>query len=277
MIMKKVLSAAQEYLVGKTVRDLVVGISLTACELDSGDIGVSYVLRDDLPNGCSAFPYARKAVGRPACEIAEWIISGGDNLQRGIADAVLAAASNGIEIPNDTDVYERPFGLEVKATDTVGMIGLIFPVAEKLVKLAGRMIVFDEGLSLHGGDPMIYSTAHQPQLLPECDIVILSGTTVINQSIDSLLAMCTKSREIVMVGASTPMFPKGWAGSGVTRLAGSLWDNTRKNEIFRMISQASGIRELKDFALPKNIKVDVITLPLARPEKLCVSRTEKIL
>jgi len=254
--MKKVLASAQEHLAGKTVRDLVVGVSLTACELDGGDVGVSYVLRDSLPNGCSVFPYVREAIGKPAREIAEWIVTGADDLQRGIADAVLAAASRGLEIPDDTDDPLRPFGLEIKPDDTVGMIGYIVPVAEKLGRLAGRMIVFDEGAYLHGGDAMIHPVAEQPLLLPECDIVILSGTTVINKSIDSLLSMCVKSREIVMVGASTPMFPKGWAGSRVTRLAGSWWDNTRKQEIFRRISLASGIAQLKDFVILKNINTE---------------------
>ena len=254
MIMEKVLASAVEHLAGKTVRDLVVGISLTACELDSGEVGVSYVLRDSLPNGCSVFPYAQEVTGKPACEIAEWIVSGKDDLQRGIADAVLSAASHSLEIPDDTDAPERPFGMEVTPDDTVGMIGLIWPVAEKLGRLAGRMIVFDEGLALHGGDSMIYPSAEQPRLLPECDIVVLSGTTVINQSIDYLLSMCVKSREIVMVGASTPMFPKGWTGSRVTRLAGSWWNNARKNEIFRTISLGGGIRQLQNFVTLKNIK-----------------------
>ena len=253
MIIEKVLFSAQEYLAGKMVRDLVVGISMIACELDSGDVGVSYVLRDSLPNGCSVFPYAQVVIGKPAREIAEWIVSGGDVLQRGIADAVLAAASRGLEIPDDTDDPERPFGMMVKPNDTVGMIGMIGPVAEKLGRLAGRMIIFDEGLARHGGSPMIYPTAAQPRFLPGCDIVILSGTTVINQSIDSLLSMCLKSREIVIVGASTPMFPNGWDGSRVTRLAGSWWDNSRKDDIFRTISLGGGIRQLKDFVTLKNI------------------------
>ena len=254
MIIEKVLSAAQEHLAGKTVRDLVVGISMTACELDSGDVGVSYVLRDNLPNGCSVFPYAREVIGKPASAIAEWSVSGTDDLQPAIAAAVLAAASRGIGIPDDTKEDGQPFGLEVKTGDTVGMVGLIAPVAEKLGKLAGRMIVFDEGLSRHGGNPMIYPTTEQPQLLPECDIVILSGTTVINGSIDNLLSMCVKSREVVMVGPSTPMLPQGWADSRVTRLAGAWWENTRKDEIFRRISLAGGIRQLKDFMILKNIR-----------------------
>ncbi|MCL2678526.1 MAG: DUF364 domain-containing protein, partial [Clostridiales bacterium] len=158
MIMEKVLASARECLLGKTVCDLVIGLSLVACQLDSGDVGVSYVLRDNLPNGCSAFPYVREVIGRPASAIAEWIISGMDDLQRAIAAAVLAAASRGLDIPDDTKDPARPFGLEVKAGDTVGMVGLIAPMAEKLGKPAGRMIVFDEGLARHGGNPVIYPT-----------------------------------------------------------------------------------------------------------------------
>lgn len=250
MIMEKVLSAAQAYLEGKTVRDMVVGVSLIACELDGGDIGISYVLRDDLPNGCSVFPYAQQVVNRPASEIAEWSVSGGDNLQRGIASAVLAAASRGQDIP-DEDKNEPPFGLRVTHKDTVGMIGLIAPVAERLKNMAGRMIVFDSGLSLHGGNDMLHDEKLQPLLLPECDVVILSGTTTTNGTADSLLEMCSGARDVVLVGPSTPMFPAGWAGTRVTRLAGSWWANGHKNEIFRLVSLACGISHLQRFMIKK--------------------------
>ena len=76
MIMEKVLAAAKPQLAGKAVKDLVVGISLVGCELDSGEVGVSYVLREDLPAGCSAFPYTQEAIGSPAEEIAGWIVAG---------------------------------------------------------------------------------------------------------------------------------------------------------------------------------------------------------
>ena len=250
MVMEKVLDAAQTHLDGKTVRDIVAGISLIACELDSGDVGISYVLRDELPNGCSAFPYAQQVINRPASEIARWIISGGDDLQRGIASAVLAAASRGQDIP-DEDKKGAPFGLELTHKDTVGMVGLIAPVAEQLKKTAGRLIVFDKGLYAHGGDPMLSDENHKTLLLPKCDVVILSGTTTTNGTIDSLLEMCGGSREVVLVGPSTPMFPAGWAGTRVTRLAGSWWTNEHKNEIFRLVSLACGVSHLHRFMIKK--------------------------
>ena len=250
MIMEKVLNAARPYLEDRTVKDIVIGISLMACELDSGDVGISYVLRDDLPNGCSVFPYAQQVVGHPAAEIAQWSINGRDNLQRGIASVVLAAASRGQNIP-DEDKNGPPFGLDVTKNDTVGMIGLIPPVAENLKKTAGRMIVFDKGLSLHGGNDMICDEKLKPELLPECDVVILSGTTTINGTIDSLLEMCVRARNIVLVGPSTPMFPSGWDDTNVTRLAGSWWTNEHKNEIFRLVSLACGISHLQRFMIKK--------------------------
>ena len=41
MIMEKVLEAAEPQLRGKTVRDFTIGLTLMACELDTGDVGVS--------------------------------------------------------------------------------------------------------------------------------------------------------------------------------------------------------------------------------------------
>ncbi|MBP1551727.1 MAG: DUF4213 domain-containing protein, partial [Oscillospiraceae bacterium] len=64
-VVKNIITAAQPYLEGKTVKDLVVGISLISCQLSDGSVGVSYVLRHGLPPGCSAFAYAKDAIGKP--------------------------------------------------------------------------------------------------------------------------------------------------------------------------------------------------------------------
>jgi uncharacterized protein (DUF4213/DUF364 family) len=250
MIMEKVLAAAEPYLAGKKVCDLVIGLSLIGCQLDNGDVGVSYVLREELPHGCSAFPYAQEVIGKPAAEIAGWALSGCDNVQRAIAASVLVAASCGQEIADD-DITDRPFGIEVGPDDIVGMVGLISPVAMQLSRAAKELIIFDRGVSLHNKNAPVYPVEKQPELLPGCDIVILSGTTTINGSIDALLEMCSNAREVVMVGPSTPMFPRGWQGSRLTRLAGSWWDKEHKDEIFKLISLACGIRHLLNYMRKK--------------------------
>lgn len=252
MLMEKVRASAQPVLEGKTIKDIVVGISLVGVELSDGTVGVSYVLRDGLPSGCSVFKYVMDICGKPAAEIADWIITGDENIKRAIAAAVLSAAANDLDLPaDDTDM---PFGMELKPDDTVGMIGYIGPIA-KIVQQHCKLIAFDEGLSLHGETEVVYPMSRQPELMPQCDVVILSGTTTINGTIDGLLEMCKNARQIIMFGPSTPMYAEGWKGTGITNLAGATWDNSKKDEIFRAISFASGVSELGKYMIKKNVLV----------------------
>lgn len=250
MVMERVLQAAEPYLAGKKVSRAMVGISMIGCQLSNGAVGVSYTLRDSLPNGCSVFPAVQEVEGAPALEIARWAVSGGDDVLRGIGAAVLNAASHDLDIPDDDSPV--PFGLSIKKTDIVGMVGYIRPVAMELEKLAAEMRIFDHGLYLTGGDAAIHPTEQQGKLLPQCDVAVLSGTTTINRTLEGLLAMCHNAREIVLVGSSTPMFPDGFIGTGVTRLAGAWWKAECAEEIFKVISLAGGIRQLSPYRVMKN-------------------------
>ena len=255
MLIESVLAAAQPFLQGAVVRDAVIGISLLAVELDNGNIGVSYVLREDLESGCSIFPFGQQVIGQDAANIAEWAVSGGDSLQKAIGMAVLGAASQAQPL-EDCDAPSRPFGVEVRDSDTIGLIGYIAPVAKVLGSKAKEVYIFDKGVSLRGGvKGIVKPMEDQALLLPTCDIVVLSGTTMINDSIDGLLQMCQNAREIIMIGASTPMFPAGFEHTKITVLAGSGWKSSEKNALFKGISLACGISELSAYAIKKSVYV----------------------
>jgi len=116
------------------------------------------------------------------------------------------------------------------------------------------VIIFDMGLALRGGDKgEVYSMQDQPKLLPACDIVILSGTTMINNTIDELLSKCSIAKEIIMVGSSVPMFPEAFKDTKVTVLAGAWWDGEQKDEIFKEISLACGISHLHKYMIKKAV------------------------
>lgn len=255
MIIESVLKSARPYMQGRKVKDAVIGLSLVAVELDNGHIGVSYVLREGLKGGCSAFPYGQQLVGEDAAGIAAWAVTGADNLQRAIGTAVLTAASRAQEL-KDSEAPGRPFGIELRYGDTVGMIGHISPVAKMIRSRVKEIIVFDEGKANCGGsgDPL-FPMEEQPRLLPACDIVFLTGTTMINGSVDGLLKMCPRAREVVMIGASTPIFPAAFLKSKVSVLAGSWWKNEHKEAIFKKISLAGGMKDLGPYAIKKSVKV----------------------
>lgn len=240
----RILEAAKPYLENLTVKDLVVGISLIAVQLSNEAVGVSYVLRYGLPPECAAFGYARNAIGMSAWDVAKWSVEGKDNVGRSIGGAVLSAASQQLDIADDTDELCR-YGMEITPEDTVGMIGFIKPIAKTLASQVKKLYVFDEGVSLYEGTVHVCGMDQQPVLLPQCTKMIITGSSTINGSIDGLLEMCANAQQIAMVGSSTPMFPEGWKDTKVTALAGSWWPKERKEEIFRTISQGGGIAQLR--------------------------------
>ena len=109
-----------------------------------------------------------------------------------------------------------------------------------------KFLIFDKGRE---GQEGICPAEKQPELLPECDIVFLSGTTTINGTADSLLGWCRQDCRIVMIGSSTPMYPAAFADTNVRILAGSWGRKDKKEEIFRLISLGSGMDALRGLSL----------------------------
>lgn len=252
---EQIYQAALPFFKDRAVTDLVVGISMLAVELDGKDLAVNYVLRDKLGEGCSIFPYANKAVGMSAEEVGRWFVNGADDIQRAIGGAVLNAAGNALQLA-DRDSKERPFDLELNPGDTVGMVGRIPPVAMRLQSMGCKTVIFDKGKCAHGNlEDQVWPMERQAEMLPKCDVVFLSGTTTVNQTAAPLLDICSRARDIVLVGSSVPMIPAGYAGTPVSVLAGSRWRYEDKEEIFRLISRAAGMQVLNRYMVKKNVRI----------------------
>lgn len=257
MIIDRVLSVAKPYLKDRSIADAVLGLSLIGIELDNKDIGLAYMLREKLPSGCSTFGFAQEITGANAYQVAKLARDGEDDAQKGVGMAVLTAGTRQLNIP-DEDNQDLYLGLDVRSDDIVGMVGFIPPIAKRFSQKAGEMIVFDKGISHHGGEnlEMVRPMDMQAKLLPTCDLVIISGTTVINQTIDSLLNMCSGAREIIIIGSSTPMYPEAFRDTKLKILAGAWWDNQYKAELFKKISLSCGISHIKEFMIKKAIRID---------------------
>ncbi len=253
MLMDNVLQAAEPYLQDRTIKDFLIGLSLIACELDNGDVGVAYVLREELARGCSRFPIYQDILGRSALEIARLSVEGTDALQRGAAVSVLTAAAQQQDIPADN--ARSLFGIAFQPHARVAMIGLIAPLAKKIATDVKNLIIFDKGLPLDDKNTSLTPMEMQAEILPTCDIVLISGSATINNSIDSLLDLCSQAREVVLMGPSTPMFPPGYRGSRITRLAGSFWARGHKKEIFKAVSLAGGHGMIDEYMQKKMVVV----------------------
>ncbi len=250
IIAKNIIRSSEEFLKDRKIKDLVIGLSLVGIEFDNGFIGLSYVHRDELMPECGAFGFAQNVIGMSAFETANWLVDEENSLKKSIASAVLCAGSQAQEIMNDNNP-DKMFNIDFQKGDKVGMIGYIKPVAQAIKNKACEVYIFDNALSAKGITTDIFEAKRQKDLLPQCNKMVITGSSIVNNSIDGILELCSNAKEIVLVGTSTPMYAEAWKNTKVTALAGSLWKNDKKDEIFKIISLAGGIPHLHEYMLKK--------------------------
>jgi uncharacterized protein (DUF4213/DUF364 family) len=95
---------------------------------------------------------------------------------------------------------------------TVGMIGRMRRTAEGL-KAAKKVYIFE--LAPKEGD---LPASEEDRLLPECDIVIVTGTSIINHTIEHIFELAQGAR-VILLGPSVPMLP-ALRDFGAERLSG---------------------------------------------------------
>ena len=229
------------------IADVRVGLGYTAVRLESGKAGVAATLRYLVDGGgCSLLPYAGTLAGKEAAEIVPML--GSKNIvEASIGLATINALSQweGDAGSSNDDLVQL---LRIGPSDRVGMIGDITPVFERIRRHAKECVVFDEGKPRESG---ITETTLEEDLLPKCDVVILSATSLLNKTFDRMIALSSGAREICVMGPSTPMLPDVFRPRGVTLLSGRRF--TDPDRLMRVVSEAGGTRSFGPISLKVNI------------------------
>jgi len=76
--------------------------------------------------------------------------------------------------------------------------------------------------------------------LPKCQVAIITATSIINHSIELLLEAAAKCREVVVLGASTPLLSEAFLSRKVTLLSGLVVHGPR--EVLQIVSEGGGMR-----------------------------------
>ncbi|MBN1456027.1 MAG: DUF364 domain-containing protein [Methanomicrobia archaeon] len=241
-LLERIYQQALPSLEGKRVREVRIGLGLLAVELDDGALAVSYVLRDELPPGCAVIPAETPLRGIEAREMAAWAFKGRNPLFTSLGVAVL----NSVVDPAAIERHSRDKLTElIRPDDQIGMIGYIEPMTHVLKsRTAKELIIFDRSREQLGA---VYPESRQRELLPQCDILLVTGTTTLNRTLDAILQQAPKAREVILIGTSTPLYPEAFRTTKVTQLAGSLWRKEHRAAIFSAISEGRGMRALSTY------------------------------
>ena len=121
------------------------------------------------------------------------------------------------------DVDERDC-VDVNAADIIAERGAgrniavvgHFPFLGKLRDIANQMWV----LELHPRDGDLPASM-APEILPQADVVAITGTSLLNHTFDDLVTLCRPDAFVVVLGATTPLSPLLFR-VGVNAIAGTL-------------------------------------------------------
>jgi uncharacterized protein (DUF4213/DUF364 family) len=218
----------------RSIAEVRLGLGYTAVQLDDGRCGLAYTFRDELHEGCGVISAAGTLAGRPAADLAQWAKST-DLLDSAVGLATLNALIGAPVAATDADLLAE---LRVTSTDVVGMVGYFGPFIGPLRSRVKALHVFERRPA---GDSGVLPESAAVEILPQCGVVILTATTLLNRTLDDLLACCRSAREVAIVGPSTPLLPAVFASGGVTLLSGvQVVDGQR---VLRVISEGGGTRQ----------------------------------
>ena len=233
MIVEDLLQHLSGRAEGRTVSDVRIGLGYTAVRLDDGACGLAYTFRGEAGHGCSVLREAGGLAGRPALEVAQWATAL-DALTAAVGVAALNAC---VKPPSEVVEADVVSSLGLRDQDIVGMVGYFGPLVEPIRQRTQTLHIFER--QVEGREGVMPDWA-ATVLLPRCDVVVLSATSIINRTLDGLLTYCGRAREVVVLGPTTPMTPEIFAPRGVTLLSGvRVVDADR---LLRVVSEGGGTR-----------------------------------
>jgi hypothetical protein len=217
------------------IRKVVVGVHWTL--VCSAYCGLSSTLTNCGPHGHAKMRDVGKLEEKTAQQLAEWILS--DNFLE--ASVGMAAINSMIAVDEKKLVQKNAYAViaEEGKGKNVTIVGH-FPFVEQIKSIPRHCWVIEKKPF---GDDFPEEAAED--YIPQSDIVAITGTAFINHTIEKLLSLCKKDATVMILGPSTPMFPKLF-DLGISFLSGARVDDSVSaiNTIIQGASlpQVNGIR-----------------------------------
>jgi len=179
-------------------------------------------------------PDAGKLLERTARELAG-LARSGSLVEASIGMATINALARASAEPFSTANAEEVL-VEHGRAKRVAMVGS-FPFVSRLRESASSLEVIDD----MAGDGSLLS-AQAAEVIPQADLVAITGSALINHTFDGLLALCRPSSTVMVVGPSTPLSPVMF-DRGVEFVAGAVVENLPA--VLEAVSQGGNFRQVR--------------------------------
>lgn len=214
------------------VEDLVVGVFFTGVKLSSGQSGVAFTPVGEIPEAvccpttAARMPQAGRLGRRPLSEYIGFALEG-NVLKSAIGVAALNALSQALwdsGLGGDYPVVKGEDGfdlLDIRPGETVVLVGAFGPYIRRLKMMGNPFRVIEKNSETLRPEEMRYfrPAEQMASALAEADAVIVTGTAIVNHTIDAILAHA-RGKRTALIGPTASMLPGAFFARGVHLMAG---------------------------------------------------------
>ena len=230
------------------VERAVFGLFFSGGKLSTGHGGLCFTPVKEIPeavccpSSAKAMPLSGKLSGRSVKSYLD-DLSHENILRKALAIATLNALSacywegnKNLEYKIEMDVDSFDV-MEVPKGKKSVVIGALVPMLKKLLAADADFKVLEmDSRTLKGKELEHFAPSKDANVyLPDSDLDVITGVTILNDTLPDLLAMCKPGADILVTGPTAGMIPDAFFKRGVTIMGGILV--TKPDELLDVISE----------------------------------------
>ena len=223
------------------IADVRIGVIYTGVLLSTGHGGVAYTPIYEFTT-CPVSKRAGEISGTSASDAIRMVFS--SNL---IEVAVGVASVNALSqvsfekhpekyVISNIDVLEL-----ISHGDKVSMVGYFGPLIPKVLERTNEVFIFEKR-TVTDNRVRIVSPSNMPEILQSSDVILISGSTLVNKTLNRILRFAGKAREVVLLGPTASMIPHPLFRKGITAVMGVKIRDP--NVMLRIVSEAGGTQQM---------------------------------
>lgn len=216
-----------------SIERAVLGLFFVGVKLSNGAGGVCATPLKSIPqavccpSSAQTMPAPGKLRGRSVGQALEDLHRGGP-LRRALAIATLNALVESVwqqdGVPDGVSQNDRDAlsALDIQPHHHVVLVGGFPPYMREFIRTGQsfRVLELDPGVLKPEELPYYVPAAQAAQTIPHAHVLVVTGTTLINDSLDALLDLARPGTQIALIGPSVPLWPGPLLKRGVTVLGG---------------------------------------------------------
>jgi len=210
-----------------TIERAVVGLFFTGVKLSNGTAGTSATPIKSIPeavccpSSAMAMPFPGKLRGRRAVDLAHEALSG-HGIRRAVGIATVNALADccwqrrphpDIELHHGVDAFDAT---DIHHGDKVVVVGAFVPFLKELKRRGQAFLVLEQDSATLKADelPFFRPAEQAAEILPDADVLLITGSTLVNNTLEDLLALARPDARVTIVGPTVGMLPDAFLARG---------------------------------------------------------------